>query len=405
MRCGVVIFDDVFRKTVGARKRASTNGWAAIDGAPARRIVSVSELESDVKWWTNFDFTDFNAHYLGRNPNIFFSGFLRTEFKSICQEIGCGVELEAADAAAQSMSVLFGRIARLAVERLKIRLDGGGVGVKALSDLIAAKVVNKNKLGDELNAALQHAYQAWTSVTQRLPKDWKSATLRKPRYTHALDVLSTPVPSEHRWRYVDNARMPAATQERIDWCLTNELPVLANVVVKPRRGDFTNILSYNAGSTVSRTWVCQPELLFLTQMCDVEVIGAFICEAGFEHQNEIDEFPTLGDFSLASYSLGLLAENIWVSMASPRTTSFAQKYFVPRAVWYRAIDRVAMFMYAARMHAQGFQISGYGNGSLIVCYPAGATEDLISAATDLGLDIPVTKFAEVRNEVRLMNDE
>lgn len=405
MRCGVVLFDDVFRKTTGARKRASTEGWASIDGGPSKRVVTIGELESDVKWWTNFDFTDFNAHFLGRHPNIFFSGFLRTELKSIAQEIGCGVELEAADRSAQMMSTLFGRIMRLAAKTLNINLESGGVGVRTLCDFISARTVSKNKLGDELNAALQHGYQAWTSVTQRLPRDWKSATLRKPRYAHALDVLSTPVPGEHRWRYVNNNRLPVEQQDRLDWCLASEYPVLANVVVKPHRSDFSNIISYNSGSTVTRSWVSQPELLFLTQFCDVEIIGVFLCEAGFEHQKEIDTFPSLGDFSLASYSLGLISENLWVSMANPRTTSTGQKYYIPRAVWYRAMDRLTMFMYAAKLQTQGFQISGYGNGSVIVCYPAGATEDLIEAAGELGLDVPVTKFSEVRTEVRLNGDE
>lgn len=405
MRCGVVLFDDVFRKTVGARKRASTDGWASIDGLPSRRIVSISELESDVKWWTNFDFTDFNAHSLGRHPNIYFSGFLRTELKSIAQEIGCGVELQAADRAAQMMSTLFGRVMRLAVKTLNVKIDSGGMGVKTLTDYIAARTVSKNKLPEEIGTALQHSYQAWSAVNDRLPKDWKSTTLRKPRYAHALDILSTPVPSEHRWKYVNSARLPQDQQERSDWCLANELPVLANVIVKPRRGEFSNIISYNSGSTVSRTWVSQPELLFLTQFCDIEIMGAFVCEAGFEHQKELDSFPSLGDFSLSSYSLGLVVENLWVSMASPRVLSTGQKYFIPRAVWYRAMDRIAMFMYASRLQSQGFQISGYGNGSLIVCYPSGATEDLIESAGELDLDVPVTKFAEVRTEVRLDGDE
>src|SRR5690606_21856421 len=199
-----------------ARKRASTDGWVSIEGQPAKRIVSVSELESDVKWWTNFDFTDFNANFLGRHPNIFFSGFLRTEFKSISQDIGCGVELLAADHAAQMMSIVFSRVMGLATQHLGVKLEGGGLGVKTLCDFIANRTVSKNKMPDELNSAMQHAYQVWSSVTQRMPKDWKSATLRKSRYEHALEILSTPVPSEHRWKYVNSARLPVNNTDRID---------------------------------------------------------------------------------------------------------------------------------------------------------------------------------------------
>lgn len=405
MRFGVVLFDDVFRKSTGARKRATTDGWASIEGKAPRRIVSTSELESDVKWWTNFDFTDFNANFLGRHPNIFFSGFLRTELKSIAQELGGGVEQLSADRSAQVMSTLFSRVMRMAISTLKINLEGGGLGIKTMSDFIAGRAVNKNKIPDEINSALKHGYQAWSSVTRSLPREWKSATLRRPRYLHALEVLSTPVPSEHRWNYVNNTRLPVANSDRIDWCIGHDLPVLANVVVKPRRGDYTNIINYNAGSTLTRSWVCQPELLFLSQFCDIEVVGAFACDAGFEHQKEIEQFPTLGDFSLASYSLGILAENFWVSLASPRTNTINQKFYPPRAIWYRSMDRISMFMYAAKLQKTGFQITGYGTGSVLISYPAGATEDLVSAANEFGLDVPISKYAELRTEVRLSGDE
>lgn len=407
MRFGAVIFDDVFRKSAaGARKRAGTDGWASIDGGPARRIVSIGELESDVKWWTNFEFTDFNSNFLSRHPNLFFSGFLRTEFKALSNEIGSGVEQLSADQAAQAMSTLFGRVMRLAIATLGINLESGAMGTKKLTDYIAARTPNKNKIPEEANEAFRHAHQAWTSIPTRLPRDWKSATLRRPRYSHALDVLCTAVPPEHRWKYINSDRLPETHQKRMDWCLGNdEMPVLTNVVIKPRRGDFTTLLSYNSGSTVTRSWVCQPELLFLSQFCDIEVVGAFVCEAGFEPQKELDTFPSLGHFSTASLSLGILTENLWMSMAEPRVNAMAQKFYPPRGVWYRATDRIAMFVYAGEMQRAGFQISGYGNGSVLVCYPAGATEELISAATEFGLDVPASKYAEVRTEVRLARDE
>jgi len=405
MRFGVVLFDDVFRKSTGARKRSSTEGWAAIDGLPARRIVSINELEGDVKWWTNYDFVDFNANFLGRHPNFFFSGFLRTELKTISQEIGAGVEQMSADRSAQCLAALFGRIMRLAITSLKVNANGGGLGVKTLCDLIQGRSVNKNKIPDEFNQSLQHAYQPWVSVMQRVPKDWRVASLRHPRYTHALDILGTPVPGEHRWTYVNNAQLPQVQAERIDWCIAHDLPVLVNVVVKPRRGDYSAILSYNGGASTTRSWVCQPELLFLSQFCDIEVIGAFICDGGFEMQKEIETVPSLGDFSLASYSLGLVVENLWVAMASPRTGTMGKKFYPPRAIWYRTMDRITMFMSAVRLQKAGFQITGYGTGAVLLCYPAGATEDLVGAANELGLDVPLSKYADLRTEVRLNADE
>lgn len=405
MRFGAVIFDDAFRKKTGAGKAAKMDGWASIEGAAPRRIVSVSELESDVKWWTNFDFTNFNSYSLGREPNIYFSGFLRTDMSALAYEMGCGVEESSADRSCSLMATMFSRVMNIAINTLQVDVNCSAMGTKSLCDLIAAKTINKYKIPDELNSALEHAHQAWTQIPMRLPKNWRSATLRSPRYTHAIEILSTPVPGEQRWTYVNSSRLPDTNNTKIDWCLVNELPVLVNVVVTPRRNEYTELIAFNGGATKSRSWVCQPELLFLSQFCDIEVIGAFVCDGGYQKQKELDAFPSLGDYSLASYSLGVIAENFWISLGNARANVFGKKFFPPRAVWYRAMDRISMFMSAAKLKADGFGISGYGNGQVLVLYPAGATEELISAANEYKMDVPASKYNEVRTEVRLLNDE
>jgi hypothetical protein len=405
MPYGVVLFDDVVRNVSRKRKADATDGFASIDGAPARRIVSVNELDSNVKWLTNFEFTDFNANGLLRNPNYFFSGFLRTDLKQLADEIGAGPDQLNAREASSMLSTLFGRVMRLAEQSLGVQFVNTKMSTRGLSDFIADRVVNRNKIPDDANAAFKAAYQTWIPLVVKVPREWKRIMLRRPRYRHAVEVLSTPVPSEFQWVYVQGSRLPADKDARITWCLGNELPVVANVIVKPRRNEFMDLISYNAGAQQERAWVCQPELLMLSQFCEVEVIGAFVCEAGFEEQKELTQFPDLGDFTEASLSLGLLAENFWVSMASPRTTPTNAKFWPPRAVWYRAMDRLAMFMNAVKMQREGFKVFGYGTGALCVYYPPGATSEMVDFSLITGLDVPASAFADLKNEVRLSTDE
>lgn len=409
MPFGVVLFDDVIRNVTRnvtrKRKSVSTDGFASIDGGPARRIVSVNELESNVKWMTNFEFTDFNALGLLRNPNFFFSGFLRTELRQLADEIGAGGEQLSAIEASAALSTLFSRVMNMAEQTLGVNFINTRMSTRGLADYIAARVVNKNKIPDDVNKALQDAYLTWVPLVTKMPAEWKRVMLRRPRYRHAIEVLSTPVPSEFQWVYVHNARLPATNEARIAWCLGSELPVLANVVVTPRRSEFMDLISFNAGASKERSWVCQPELLMLTQFCDVEVIGAFVCEAGFEEQKELAQFPNLGDFTEASLSLGILAENFWVAMASPRTTPTNAKFMPPRAVWYRAMDRLALFVQAVRLQREGFKVFGYGAGAICAYYPAGATAELVDIATQINLDVPASVFASLKNEVRLNADE
>jgi hypothetical protein len=405
MPYGVVLFDDVLRNVNRKRKAEATDGFASIAGAPARRIVSVNELDSNVKWLTNFDFSDFNANGLLRNPNYFFSGFLRTELKQLADEIGAGPEQLNAREAAGALATLFSRVMLLAEQILGIQFVNTKMSTRGLSDFIADRVVNKNKIADDANAAFKAAYQTWIPLVIKVPREWKRIMLRRPRYRHAVEVLSTPVPGEFQWVYVQSTRLPADNEARIAWCLGNEMPVVANVIVKPRRSEFMDLISYNAGAQQERSWVCQPELLMLTQFCDVEIIGAFVCEAGFEDQKELAQFPELGDFTEASLSLGILAENFWVSMASPRTSPTNVKFWPPRAIWYRAMDRLAMFMNAVKIQREGFKVFSYGAGTICVYYPPGAAADMIDLATEIGLDVPASAFADLKNELRLNTDE
>lgn len=407
-RYGVVLFDDAIVKKRGGPQKAATDGYASIDGGRVRRIKKVTELESDVKWLTNFEFKDFNGNQLGRHPNLYSSGFLRTELKLLCDELGLGPDQMAVNEATELLSGFFGRVMRLAVQSLKVDLGAEipkGI-TKTLAEFLAVRFPVSGRMNGELNEAMERAFQTWNSVLKPQRKDWKSISLRRPRYTHAIDVLTTPVPSTNRWVYLQGARLPQRNDDRLEWCLANEdMPVLANVVVKGRRGGLADLLSFNAGASNSRNWVAQPELLLLQQYCDVEVLGAFVCEDGFQHQKELDVFVSQGDFSLASTHLGILSENFWASLANPRVNRMGKKVFLPRAVWYRAMDRVITFMDAARLYKENFDVYGYGWGNVIAYYPPGATTDIIDLATEMGLDVPVSKYRELITEKRLDADE
>jgi len=403
MDFGVVLFDDVLLSKKDKNRRISPReGWASVEGGKAFRIKAITELASNVRWMTNLAFTDFYSSQAGRHPNFYPAEFLRTSLGAIADEIGASVELVSSEQSASALSSIFSRVMKLG-RTIGAKPEEGSL--KSLPELLSARYLNRYKIPEQLNEALRHAYQVQTPCIKKHERRWLNATLRKPRYAHAMDVLSTPVPSEFEWEYINHERLPVREGQIVEWCLNSPLPVLANVIVKPNRGDYASLISYGSGAYVERSWVSQIELMWLVQFCHVEVVGVFIGGAGFEEQKEINLFPSLGDFSHASYSLGLLAENLWVSMASPRTNALAMKFFPPRAVWYRSVDRLNMFMVASRLHKEGFGIVGYGVGSVWLNYPSGAARDLADCARELGLDFPVSKWRELKIEGRLREDE
>lgn len=413
-RCGVVLFDDValrqtkrgVRRTPGTAapmRRIGGDGWASIDGGTPFRVKGVTDLASDVWWLTNLEFSDFFTSQLSRHPNAFPSSFLRTELKAVAEEIGASIDLVSQDQSCQALSTVFSRVVSLAVATLGVQI---GVGRdKTLAEYIGARVINKHKIQDDLNLALKHAYQPQTICMQtKTPRDWRAVALRRPRYLHAMEVLSSPVPGEFQWQYISQSVLPSDPVARIDWCLAQSIPVLANVRVRQRRHPLASLVSFQGGAKDERSWVCQPELLWLSEYADIEVIGVFVCSAGFTEQDELQTFPSLGLMSFSSYSLGLLAESLWVSMASPRF-GVPDKMYAPRAVWYRAVDRLLMFIAASQLQQEGFHVSSYGAGAIWVTYPAGAANDLTEVANRAGLDIPVSFHVNSKTENALLEDE
>lgn len=402
---GVVLFDEVVQNRKSGKnneQRVLTEGWAAIEGDAAVRFQRVTELPNDVHWLTNLSFGDFWRSQLAAHPNFYPSSFLRTDFPAVCDDVGVGLEYTQPEQTATLMAIYFGRVMWLAKS---IGVDPATSREKALAKMISERTVNKYKLPDALNAALETAYQTQTKViTKRQGKGHQAITLRRPRYEHALEMLHSPVPSEYNWEYLNHERLPAP-DKAVDWCLANELPVLANVVVKPDRGVMSDVLSYGSGAGVARSWISQPELLFVSQYAQVDVIGAFVCADGYQAQPELEKIPELGAFSHSSYALGLFMENFFISMASPRVMGQQATYYAPRSIWYRAYDRFQMFLKAMALTAEKFPVSGYGVGSVWLSYPPGATEDLFELAGTLNLDISCGAWQRFRTERRLGQDE
>ena len=144
------------------------------------------------------------------------------------------------------------------------------------------------------------------------------------------------------------------------------------------------------GKSKERNWVCQPEILYLSKFASLDISAAFVAE-GYQDLGRKTHLPYLGELSDFSYSLGLLAENVWIGLASRSINSQkrSKSLVSPRACWLKAADRFMTLTSAMMLSSAGFIVSSYGYGGVTVIVEENKLPQLIEIAPHAGLCVPM----------------
>lgn len=418
MRFGVVFFDAAIDRRAVRSKMSDAvvqarEGWASVDGCEAFRITKIADLDSDVVWINNLDMKSYTANKLSQSPNHVPRYYLRTDIMQVAAEIGAHTEHERVPVIVQALSDVFARTMRLIQKQFGSCEIGIEHSRKKLEFLLASAVGRKSHPMDaELNEAMCQAWQNRVSVLgQTIPYQWWQCTLRRNRYVHACEVLDTPVPSSSNWEYLDASKLPAGNRARIDWAVNHQLPVLVHARVSDGKGFEASLTSFGskAKATVTREWLCAPELYWVQRYYStVEIDAAYVCNDGYATLPELAKFPVPNEFSMASISMGLLAENFLAMMAEPYLMPSGYVCYYPHSVWYTSMDRFMCFVGAAKLikassfgnpHA-GFRAVSYGQGNLQISAPHEMIDDLTDLAASSGWEVPSTAYWKRTMEYR-----
>src|SRR5690606_18305718 len=140
-------------------------------------------------------------------------------------------------------------------------------------------------------------------------------------------------------------------EDRINFLFNKNKPFLAKIEIqsfKPQDNlnvDLSKLIVLGDtlgehGRKKERNWVSHPELLYLSQFANINVSAVFMAKGYRTLENEI-KLPYLGELSDFSYSLGILAECVWIGVSSrsikPETRS--KSLISPRACWLKSADR------------------------------------------------------------------
>ena len=376
------------------------SGWASLEGGTAFRIKSTGDLSNEVKWLTNLSQNTLWKSGAVKQAKLKHSSYLRTDVGQIMKELGLTPPKVPIAQVCEIISEIFKKVMRLSIEFY---------GIKSFSQKELFSELKLALLGDDRNISLHvdeslsRAYQDLVICEKPLAKDKHLfVTLKRPRYFHAKSIIDTTIPFWNGdWEFFGPDNMPNNTEKKIEFLMKLERPFVAKVSINSFKYannfnlDLSKLLDLGeaigeGGKAKDRNWVCQPELLYLSKFADLNIDAAFVAD-GYQSVSDNISLPYLGELSDFSYSLGLLAENVWIGLANrsvnPQTRT--KTLVSPRACWLKAADRFMTMTSAMMLSSAGFIVTSYGYGGVTVMISESKIAQLIELAPHAGLSVPI----------------
>lgn len=376
------------------------SGWASIEGKTAFRIKSSGDLSNEVKWLTNLPQEIFWKSGLVKQSKLKPANYLRTEVGQIMKELGLLPPKVPIVNISETLSELFTKVMRLSIEFYGL----SGFNQKDLPTEIREKLFTHDRsISIPVDEALLRAYQDLVICEKPITKEKVTyVTLKRPRYFHAKSILETSIPAPtEEWAFYAESDMPQTTEEKLDFLMKKEKPFIAKIAIQSfidpsnMNVDLSKLLNLGEaigerGTKKDRNWVCQPEILYLSKFANLEISAAFVAE-GYQNLENKVTLPYLGELSDFSYTLGLLAECVWIGLSarSINMQTRSKSLVSPRACWLKAADRFMTLTSAMMLSSAGFIVSTYGYGGVTVIVEDYKIPQLIEIAPHAGLCVPM----------------
>ncbi len=381
---------------------APEEGIYSIAGAEVVFFSSVSELPSDVLWWTNVQYRTLNQASLSAISTLRMDKYLPISPDDCLMEWGF-IPAETSNASAtRFLSQCFFRIMSIAEKLISeiaprkpkhlfftsadLRLDLATVMPKQ------AYVYPKGDAASILKAG--YSFVEYSGVSRSGLRGVPRIVMRRPRLAHAIDMFFSPIP-DGGLEFMENGIS-------LTEALNSEKPILAEVVVERADRTVAPVFAYghsiNTSQRVVRAWVPHPELIALSAFAEITVKNAWIGR-GYTRLIDIASPAVIrflqSDYTTLSWSAGIIADLLW-RCQSIRDQSSSPIPKSARAdaswigAWLKSSDKTLSFMASLDLEAaSGIPVSSYGQGTAQFQCPTTATEELIRIGAEMGM-IPRT---------------
>jgi len=407
LRFGVVLFDD---------EKDPRGGWAAVNGEAARRVSGVHELPTGTVWLSNMSYESFfRSTELWRNAWLRHEGYLVVKIKDILLEWGYDPATVPADFVANFCSIMFQRVMTLSLRLLRehepnLRDRDAFQGTTLREDLRRLLPDATYPTGEAaIILRSGQAFAEFTSTTVRGQRGARQVTLRAPRLAYAADMLTAPIPTGG-FNFLSRAEMNGMREigrDRVAWANTTDKPLLLEVQIDRMEPEISAVYGFGNATDrerrIPRSWVAHPEFLALASFSDIDVKNVYMGDSYTALSNDLSPAVRrfLSDsFAETSWTCGVVAETLWRSASLGEGKTSAGKKVPPeerphtswRGVWIKSADKCAMFTSAMKLAKQGYDISSYGLGWIIVRVADEAITDLMRDALSIGL---IPRFTDV----------
>lgn len=389
-RFGYIAFEDTAEPT---------SGYYSVAGSKGRRFDALSELPSDVIFWSNLKHNELydNTSDLKGISTIRHDKYLVASPDDCLMEWGYNPKKMSADKVVVFVSRLFARIMTVAFNLImESKPDRPVHQVFATRDLrndIAPILPRAVYPKDEAAVVVKanYAYTDYTGTLLRGGRGMARVHVRRPRLIHALDMLMTPIP-DGEMEFV-SARDLSNPESVI---LTSTKPVLCEVSVSNIEANMASVLAFgnsmDAKKKVMRTWIAHPEALSMSAFSEITVKSIWRGE-GYTNlysslPDPIIDFLTC-KFAPTSWTAGIIAETIWKACCLRSTyrakPGEAQADTSWRGLWLKSSDKIMTFVSAMEMYRKDWIVGSYGAGGLWLSCPPDQVEELVRSSAASGL--------------------
>lgn len=393
---GCAIFDD---------SSAVGGGWACKAGGEPFLFLNRDDLHSDYIWVTNIGAMDMRSSGLSALPNMkrktYFGGaasLLEASFLAILGDFSATSDRATMPESAKILAEVAGECARLAAEGYSIKHWSKPSFYEEIR--AALGVVLYKGFSQEIVRALAGAWQQDSAKHAEFTSMSSTYTVRTNRVYHSKRLLEGMVPGGG-WEYVDGAALADLGKDRPDAVLRKGRPALIRASVSFLGADGTLALAAFGATTIPqrnanpRMWLTDRELLLISELAEVTVIGAWFADLYEPIPNKL-KLPA-GVFSdilsCLSYSAGLLAENhisaldtgFWQSRVAHGEPDILHS---PMAVWLKSADRILTYPMAKSFVDAGLRVKSYGRGAVSLWVEPWETRDLLAVCVENGFSLP-----------------
>lgn len=357
-----------------------SSGVACFDGQRVRPFESRTSLPSDVIWVSTSDRGETAQNFRSNN-------YLRCTIGALADDLG--VELRDVVEGMPKMARLLNQVQQIALACYQWSDPITAWSKPNLAEVLREALPRQGEVSTTVVPPLRDALQSFSWVPDHRHQPGLTTptcryTLRHNRLEYAQYLMSQGVPSlSASWYHLRDVD--------VEDLLDPARPSLAEVALEfdPPTGenpvDYSRLAAFGASLPGGkpargkmRRWVAQPELAWLVKHAHVHVSTALVCNSPLEPIAPTLALPEVLRRSdpLLSLSLaaGVVAESHWVGLSMARrkrrdhtgASAVWEDVFSPTAVWLRAYDRAYSYFMAEQAAEKGYDVVGYGYGSVIL---------------------------------------